>query len=160
MAGYTQKTGEEKKSITARAIGREMNISPKHSVEICTALRGKTVERAKEYLEEVIELKRAVPFKKYNTMVPHRKGKVGPGRYPQKAANAILKVIVSAQANAEYGLDPGINSEKMKIITISASLGKLTPGWMPRAHGRASPFNHESVNVEIILEAAEEEEQE
>ena len=67
--------------ISARAQAVEVDISPKHSVEICNKIRGMQLQSAKDYLSEVIELKTPVPFKKYNGKVGHRKGKgFGPGR--------------------------------------------------------------------------------
>ena len=57
---------------TAKALGRSLKISPKHAVEICNKIRGMKVEKAKAYLEDVIEMKKAVPFKKHNKKVGHR----------------------------------------------------------------------------------------
>ncbi|MHA2092332.1 MAG: uL22 family ribosomal protein, partial [Candidatus Kariarchaeaceae archaeon] len=51
---------------TVLASGREMKISHKHAREICNAIRGKLVDRAKEYLEEVVAMKRSVPFKRHH----------------------------------------------------------------------------------------------
>lgn len=47
---------------TAKALGRSLKISPKHAVEICNRIRGMKVENAKNYLEDVIEMKKAVPL--------------------------------------------------------------------------------------------------
>jgi large subunit ribosomal protein L22 len=58
MAGYTQQTDPD---TTARAIGKELPISPKFSREICRMLRGKNVAVAITMLEEVEALKRPVP---------------------------------------------------------------------------------------------------
>jgi large subunit ribosomal protein L22 len=44
----------------------------------------------------------------------------------------------------------------MRIAHISSSRGMVREGFMPRAHGRSSPFNHETVNIEVILEVVEE----
>ncbi len=140
----------EKKEKTARAMGTEHHISPKHALEICNAIRGMRAETAKEYLEEVIALKRPVPFKRHNKKVPHRRGLLGwdAGRYPQKAAKAVLSVLVNATSNAEYrGLDP----EGMKISHVSTKQGRTLRGWMPRAMGRATPKDTETVSIEMIL---------
>lgn len=136
---------------TSRAIGKELPISPKHSREICSMVRGMEVSVAVDVLNEIIELKRAVPFKRYKKCVSHKKG-TGPGRYPQKAAKAILGVIESAMSNAEY---KGLGVDSMRIKVIAAHLGRTQQGWMPRAYGRATPFDHQTVNVEVILEEME-----
>ncbi|MFO7619256.1 MAG: 50S ribosomal protein L22 [Thermoplasmata archaeon] len=157
--GYSGKFNPEK---MARATGKELSISPKHSVEICRAIRGLPVTSAIDLLENVISKKEAIPFKRYKQMVPHRRRNgyarkgMGPGRYPVKAAKAILRVIESAQANAEKTIDDLGDTEDLRVATAAASRGRVTPGWMPRAHGRWEKFDQESVNIEIILEMMEE----
>ena len=139
---------------TARAIGRELDISPKASVEVCREIRNMKVEDAIALLERVKTLMTPIRYKRYNKQVGHRKGKkFGAGRYPQKTASAIQDVIEHAQHNAEY---KGLDSENMKIVHISSNRGRTTEGFRPRAHGRSSPFNHETVNIEVILEVIEE----
>lgn len=148
MAGYTTYADPD---TTAKAIGRDMPISPKMSREICGMIRGMKVENAIVALEDVIELRRAVPLKRFNKRVSHKRG-VGPGRYPQKAAKAILGVLESAVSNAEY---KGLDSGAMVVSTVSASRGRTIPGHMPRAHGRATQWDQETVNIEVIIEEVE-----
>jgi large subunit ribosomal protein L22 len=131
-------------------MGMELHISPKHAREICKAIRGMRAEEARAYLEDVIILKRAVPFRRYRRNVAHRHGLVraDAGRYPQKAARAVLIVLKNAMSNAEYqGLDP----EVMTIYHAGTLKGRTIRGWMPRAMGRATPKNTETVSVEMIL---------
>ena len=148
MHGYTATADPD---TTAKALGREITISPKLSREVAGMIRGMKVDKAIQALEDVIALKRPVPLKRYNKRVSHKQG-VGPGRYPEKAAKAILNVIQSAVANAEY---KGLSKDNMVISTITASRGRVTPGHMPRAHGRATQWNQETVNLEIIIEEVE-----
>jgi len=137
-------------SKTARAMGKILKISPKHSVEICRAIRGMNVEKAKNYLDEVIEMNRAVPFKRHNKKVGHRKGLNGwpSGRYPVKAAKHILQVLKNAEANAEY---KGMDTENLKIVHISSHRGFVIKGAIPRAFGRVTPFNTPTTHIQIVL---------
>lgn len=134
----------------AKAAGRSLKISPKHSREICNALRGMEVEEAKDYLEDVMEKKQAVPFKRHNKKVGHRRGLKGwpTGRYPVKAAGQILDVLINAEANAEY---KGLDTENLEIVHISSHRGYVIRGWTPRAFGRASPFNTPTTHIQIVL---------
>jgi large subunit ribosomal protein L22 len=151
MVGYSIKVDPEN---TARAIGLELRISPKHSVEICRTLRGMKLDDAKKYLEEVIELKRPIPFKRYKKYVGHRRGeKFGPGRFPTRAAKQILRLLEHVEHNAEYG---GLDIDNLLIKHMSAYRGRVYEGRKPRAHGRATEWNTESVNIEIIVEGIEE----
>ena len=148
MKGYT---AESDPDTSARAIGKEMPISPKFAREVCGMIRGMKVNNAIATLEGVIALETPVPLKRYNKRVSHKQG-VGPGRYPKKVAEAVLGVVNSAVANAEY---KGLNTDDMVIATISASRGRVIPGHMPRAHGRATQWNQETVNLEVIIEEVE-----
>ena len=148
MKGYT---AEADPDTSAKAIGKEMPISPKFTREICGMIRGMKVNKAIDTLEGVIALETPVPLKRYNKRVSHKQG-VGPGRYPKKAAAAVLGVIKSAVANAEY---KGLNTDDMVIRTITASRGRVTPGHMARAHGRATEWNQDTVNLEVIIEEVE-----
>ena len=71
---YNKEVDEAK---TARAMAISLKISPKHSVEICNAIRGMEVVKAKAYLEDVIDMKKSVPFKRHNKSIGHRKGQQG-----------------------------------------------------------------------------------
>jgi len=135
---------------SSRAMGLELHISPKHAREICRTLRGMRANSAKAYLEDVVALKRPVPFKRYRRNVAHRHGLVGAdaGRYPEKAARAVLAVLENALANAEY---KGMESDKLRIYHAGTLKGRTIRGWMPRAMGRATPKNTETVSVEMIL---------
>lgn len=147
--GYTMDPDPEN---TAKAYGKELQISPKASVEICNMLRGMDVESALDILDDVIEKKRAVPFRKHNKRVAHNKG-VGPGRYPVKAAENIKRIIEEAQSNAEF---KELDADNMKIIGLSASRGEVIQGFRPRAHGRTTPFDTKTTNLEVILQEKEE----
>ncbi|HYS73212.1 MAG TPA: 50S ribosomal protein L22 [Thermoplasmata archaeon] len=144
--GYTM---EYKIETMARAYGRDMPLAWKKSVELARALRGKTVDNAREYLERVISLKQPVPMKKYKRWVAHKSG-MGPARYPVKAAKAFLKVLESAVSNAEFtGKD---DPDAMVIRVINAHKGSITKAMRPRAYGRSGPWNQDTVNLEIVLE--------
>ena len=84
-------------------------------------------------------------------MVGHRKGGIGPGRYPVKASREIIKLIESAMNNASHQYED-INPEEMEITHIAAHRGRIRKGWIPRARGRATPKNHYQVNLDIFLE--------
>ncbi|MEE8168012.1 MAG: 50S ribosomal protein L22 [Candidatus Hydrothermarchaeales archaeon] len=148
-AGYSIALEDEEK--IAKALGMELRISPKSAVEICRELRGKDLYKAKTLLEDVASLKKPVPLRRYKKGVAHRRGldKAYAGRYPMKAATHILKVLEGAEANAEYkGLDP----ESLYIKHISAQRGRIIRGFRPRAHGRATPNDEVTTNLQVVLE--------
>ena len=145
-AGYSAQDVDPE--TTAKAMGRELLIPTKKTFELCRALRGMNVERAKEYLENVIALKQPVPFKTFKRWVGHKPG-MAAGRYPVKSARALLRILENAQENAEY---KGLTSDNMRIKVIAAHKGSPNKASMPRAHGRSSRWYHETVNIELVLE--------
>ncbi len=137
---------------TARAYGREMPISPKMAMEVAREIRGKRLEDAKSYLERVIEMVQPVAMHRHKMMVAHKRG-TGPGRYPVKVAEHVLKVLESAEENAGYKGFTDVESMRLKVVV--AHKGSTQKGMMQRAHGRSSPWNQETVNLEIVLEEVE-----
>ncbi len=139
---------------TAKASGRELRISHKHAREICKAIKGMMLEDAKKFLEDVIAMRKPVPFRRFNKKIPHRKGlsKWPSGRYPVKAARYILRILKDVEANAEY---KGLSLDKLKIIHAAAYPGAKIKKYFPRAHGRATPNFETLTHVEIVVEEVE-----
>jgi large subunit ribosomal protein L22 len=145
VRGYTY-AGESGTTV-ARARGLELPISPKKTYEVLNAIRGLTLERARSLLEGAVEGTRAIPFRRYNQEVAHKRG-IGPGRYPKKVARAVLQVLQNAEANAEYET---MDTERLFVKVAASSRGRILKASMPRAHGRATAWNEQTTNVEIVL---------
>ena len=133
---------------TAIAAGRDLRISYKDTVELLNAIRGKKLEEAKRILEDVIAMRRPIPYRRFYGKVGHRRG-MGPGRYPVKAAKAVLKVLENAEANAEF---KGLDTSRLWVVHAAAHKGPKIRSYMPRAFGRATPWFEQLVHVEIGLE--------
>lgn len=142
--GYTMDPDTE---TTAKAYGKNLQISPKTSVEVCRFVRGKDVDVAIDMLDEVVEGKRPVPYRKHKKQIAHQKG-VGPGGYPKKAATKIRDLLNEAKSNAE---SKGLDSDDMEILAISAHQGEVIKGYQPRAFGRTTPSDRKTTNIEVIL---------
>ena len=145
MRGYTYQA--ESGVSVARARGIELPISPKKAYEVLNAIRGMPVERAKTFLEEVVALRRPVPFRRYNQETAHHRGS-GPGRYPKKVAKNVLAVLQNAEQNAEYD---GLDAERLYVKVASSARGRIRSAMMPRAHGHGDPWNEQTTNIEIVL---------
>ncbi|MEO2151256.1 MAG: 50S ribosomal protein L22 [Thermococcus sp.] len=134
----------------ARASGRDLRISPKHSVELLREIKGMMLNDALKYLDDVINLRRPVPMKRHNDSQGHKPGKgFGPGRYPVKVAKAVKKILLNAKNNAEQ---KGLDVDRLKIIHAAAHRGPVLRGYIPRAFGRATPFNEQTTHIEIVVE--------
>lgn len=151
MAQYKYSTELAKKDNTAKVVGRDVAISTKQSVEISSWLRGLSVERAKIMLNNVLKMKQAVPFKRFNDNMGHKPG-IGPGRYPQKSCAVILGLLEGAEANAQF---KGLNVNSLVISHICAKKG--TTAWH---YGRKGGRRAKRTNIEIVLEEVEQKKEE
>ena len=133
-----------------RAAIREKPISHKHAREVALAIKGLSIEKARDYLLDVINLKRSIPFKRYKNQVGHKSdpGTMS-GRYPQKAATEILKLLDNLESNAEY---KGMDLDRLKIINTTVHKGRILKRFIPRAMGRSSPKNNALIHVEIVAQ--------
>ena len=94
------KTNEKKikkiKKDTAIVNGKNLPISTKVGGAIGRFLKNKKIEVAIKDLEAVIDMKKAVPMR---GEVPHRKGNIMSGRFPQKAAKEVIILLNSLKGN-------------------------------------------------------------
>lgn len=132
-----------------RASGREVDVSPKATREVCLAIKGKTVGAAKDFLEAVASKRRPIAFRRHKKKAAHRRGLPGfhAGAYPTKAAKKLLEVLNNLEANADFR---GMDTERLRIIHASAHRGRNVRAFTPRAFGRASPSFNCLVHIELV----------
>ncbi len=129
-----------------------MRIKPKHAREICAVLKGMKLDQAKVFLENVIQLKQSVPFRRYKKKLGHKRDlrsfRWDAGRYPQKAAARIYEVLAAVESNAEY---KGLDVDLCRIIHIAAQRGRIIKRYIERARGRSTAKNTHLTHLEIVL---------
>ncbi len=129
---------------------REKDISHKHAREIAVAIKGLSIEKARDYLQAVINKERAVAFGRYKNQVGHKSDPgMMSGRYPQKSAKEFIKVLDNLESNAEY---KGMDLDRLKIINATVHKGVLIKRFTPRAMGRATPKNNVLTHVELVAQ--------
>lgn len=129
---------------------REKDISHKHAREIAVSIKGLSIEKARDYLQDVINKERAVPFRRYKTQVGHRSDPgVMAGRYPQKSAKEFIKLLDNLESNAEY---KGMDLDRLKIINATTHKGVIVKRFTPRAMGRATPKDNVLTHVELVAQ--------
>lgn len=135
----------------ARAYRREMKISRKYAREFAVVLKNKQLTRAKRYLIDVIDQKVALPVKKYNKKVPHRKQISGwdAGRFPQKTAKHLLSLLEEVENNA---VEKGLDENKLYVkhmITYGGRQKRWNRG--SRVFGRRTQKRARAANVEVVI---------
>lgn len=145
---YAFKAKNPQKSVMA--LGRDLNVSFKDAVNVCSSVKGLKLHDAMALMEDVIIKKRRIEYKKYQTGVGHRKGD-GPkiGKYPQKVSKQMLSLLNNLQSNAEYkGLDP----EKLKIKRALALKGFSRTKRKPK--GRWATWSTQYTHIQVLGEEA------
>lgn len=154
--GYAFQRYDKTKHV--RASIREKDISHKHAREVSVAIKGLSIEKAREFLENVIAGKEAVPYRRYKNEVAHRSNiRTGfsAGRFPKKAASEFLKLIDNLESNAEY---KGMDLDRLRIVSATVHKGTKLQRFQPRAMGRSSPKFDILVHVELVAQEARHEE--
>ncbi len=124
-----------------RAVGIALPISVKHSVEVCSAIRNKRISEAKKILDGVISLRKAVPYRRYNQGVSHKRG-IGPGRFPVATSKEIKKLVESVEANAQFR---GFNTSN--LVITHAVVQKAPIAWH---YGRQRRRKMKRATIEIM----------
>ena len=113
-----------------RASIREKKISHKHARETAKAIKGLTLEKARDYMLSVIAKERAIPFARFKNQVGHRSDPgMMSGRYPEKTAGEFLKLLDNLESNAEY---KGMDMDRLKIINATSHKGVAIKRFIPR----------------------------
>ena len=129
---------------SAKVVGRNIAISTKHAIVISKYIRGKKLSWAKEKLAKVLEFEVAVPFTVHNKKIGHRKGDLSSGRYPINATKEVIKLLNSAEANAQ---NKGLDTDALIISSIIPNLASR-----PWHYGRQRRTKTKRTHLEITLE--------
>jgi len=130
-----QKEIQKPKKTEAVVNGLSLHMSTKTASYISKFIKGKEIGKAIAELEEVTRIKRAIPMK---GEIPHRKGKMMSGRYPQKAAGNFIKLLKSLRANANFlGVENPIVSEAVSNLA-------------PRPFGKFGSVRRKRTHVKLV----------
>ena len=136
------------KDKSAIASKRDAPVSLKKTREVCHHIKGMPLEKAKAFCERVLKFTESVPIKRYNKKVPHQVGHVGPARWPIKSAGMVLDLLKDVENNAEY---KGLDVDKCRVIHCAVNQGRVIKKFIPRAHGRSSPYFRKNTHIEIAI---------
>jgi large subunit ribosomal protein L22 len=68
----------------------------------------------------------------------------------KKGARAVLKLLLSAMANAKH--NHAVTGTNLRIKSITVDGGPVLKRWLPRAHGRATPIRERTSHIKLVLE--------
>lgn len=110
----SSKLKEKQKRTKAIVNAFDLPVSTKHSSAICRFIKRKKIQEAIKDLELVARIKKPVPMK---GEIPHRKGRMMSGRFPEKAAREFIVLLKSLASNSSYyGLENPVIEEAVANI--------------------------------------------
>lgn len=112
---------------SVKVYGRALRISRKNSVKVCRAINGKSLKKAKAFLNELVLKKRDLH-----------------GKYYTNISKTLLELLESAEKNAEF---KGLDLEK---LIVHASAHKGFTFWRPR-NLKLRGTKRKMTNIQIIL---------
>jgi len=144
--GYSKKVDNPAQS--ARARGSDLRVHFKNTREAAMNIKNMTIEKAKSFLNDVIDKKRGVRFTRFNGGVG-RKAQTGglSGRWPKKSAVVLLGLLENVAANAT---NKGLDAAKLTISHIQVNQAQQQRRRTYRAHGRISAYMSSPCHVEMI----------
>lgn len=108
--------------MAVKAIAKGVRISPRKVGVVASLVRGRTVADALTILEHT----------------------------PRRAALAVKKTILSAQANADH--NHSLKPDTLNIVTITVTPGPRLKRYRPASHGRALPFQRRTSHITVIVD--------
>jgi len=147
---YQAAPGRESK--TAKATLKNAGISLKYSTEMFREIKGRPVDKSIKRLGRIAEKEEALPLRKYNKKVAHRKGDaksgVKSGRYPAKAAKRFVELLELAKANADF---KGLDTEKLLVLHGHASQGFSRQSLQPKGRIGGKVRQRKSTHLEVVV---------
>ena len=115
------------------------------------------LNKAEEYLKDVWEHKRCIPFSRYDHSIGRCSAAIQfgltKGRYPEKSVRIMLNLLKNAKANAET---KKLNIEKTIIKNVLVNHATEGRRRTYRAHGSINAYCSSNCHVDIICEELKE----
>ena len=109
--------------------------------------------KAEEYLKDVLEHKRCIPYSRYDHSVGRCSAAIQfgltKGRYPEKSVRIMLNLLKNAKANGEV---KGLKDDKILIKNVLVNHATEGRRRTYRAHGSINAYCSSNCHVDIICE--------
>ena len=149
---YSLKVADPSKVVRAR--GSNMRFHYKNVYETAAAVRGMSLKKAQKYLDNVVQRKDIIPFRKHTgnvgrkAQVNHKKyAGATQGRWPVKAIKLVQDMLRNAESNAQI---QNIEPSDLFITHISVQRAPKIRRRTYRAHGRIGAYMASPCHIEVI----------
>jgi large subunit ribosomal protein L17e len=133
------------------ACGDDLRVHYKNTFEAGAAIRGLGLKAAQSYLQDVLDHKRCVPFRRYTGHVGRatqaKEFGLTQGRWPEKSVRILQGLLKNLEANAEA---KGLEIDNLYLWHVQVNRAAKGRRRTYRAHGRIGPYLSSNCHVEII----------
>ncbi|CAD7703177.1 unnamed protein product [Ostreobium quekettii] len=139
---------------SCKARGSDLRVHFKNTRESCFAIRRMELGKAKKYLEDVLNHKRCIPFRRFcggvgrTSQAKNEGSTTGQGRWPKKSCEVLLNLLKNAESNAE---SKGLEVDNLFVYHIQVNKAQHQRRRTYRAHGRINPYMSCPCHVELLL---------
>lgn len=138
--------------IAAKCRADDVRVHFKNTYETARVVKGMKIKKAIRYMEDVLEHKQCVPFRRHTghggrTAQAAVHG-VTLGRWPEKSTKYVLALLKNALANAEA---KGLDVEKCVVSHVAVNRAVQGRRRTFRAHGRIGPYLSSNCHIEFII---------
>merc|ERR1711974_87991 len=152
---YSKEAENPTKSCKARC--SDLRIHYKNTHEPARAIKGMGLLQAQKYLEDVLEHKAAIPFRRHRGGIGRAAQAKIYGttqcRWPKKSVEAVLGLLKNAESNAE---SKNLDLAALEVTHIQVQQAPKMRRRTYRAHGRINPYMSCPCHVEMILSEKDE----
>ena len=152
MVKYAKEAENPTKSCKAR--GSDLRVHFKNTRESALAIKNMQLDKAKSYLEAVLEHRRAIPFHRFcggvgrTAQAKNTDSTNGQARWPKKSCEFLLGLLKNAESNAEV---KGLDTDALVISHIQVNQAQKQRRRTYCAHGRINPYMSSPCHVELVL---------
>ncbi|PIK59240.1 ribosomal protein L17 [Apostichopus japonicus] len=141
---------------TCKARGPYWRVHFKNTRETAACIRRMHIRKATKFLNDVINHKQCVPFRRFNGAVGRcaqaKQWGHTQGRWPKKSAQFLLQLLKNAESNAEF---KGLDTDSLVIDHIQVNPAPKMRRRTYRAHGRINPYMSSPCHIEVVLSERE-----
>ena len=143
--------------IACTARGKDLRTHWKNTFHVGRAIKGMLLNKAEEYLKEVLEHKRCIPYSRFDHSVGRCSAAIQfgltKGRYPEKSVRLVLNLLQNAKSNAEA---KKLNIEKLLVKNVFVNQATEGRRRTYRAHGSINAYCSSNCHVDIVCEELKE----